>query len=90
MESIKEAFLIDGITFSDLPKYQQEILEKTFEKLKEWVDVIISYEKGHTINIDTKNTSYSLYGTSDFPDDLRDIMLSAYVKSKQEHVRNSI
>lgn len=84
MESIKEAFLINGFVFSDLPKNQQEILENTFEKLRDWEQVILSFEKGTCINIATTSPSYTYLVNSTFAEDLSNTMLSAYIDSLEE------
>jgi hypothetical protein len=89
MKSIQDAFHIDGVNFSDLPQEQKDIIENAAERLKDWQSVILSFDEELAINLITKQPNYHLLIQSDFPEDLSDKMVYAYMQAKESLKSNS-
>lgn len=79
---IKNVLQLDGIQYSELLDDKKELIDRTFNKIPEWHETILSFNSERVINIITNDPDYTLALKTDFPKDLAFNILSAYISSK--------
>ncbi len=80
--TIKNVLQLDGIKYLELSDDQKDIVDKTFDKITEWHDTILSFNNERVINIISNDPNHTLVLDTTFPEDLAFKIFAAFVNSR--------
>jgi len=84
MRAAHDAFYINGVHYHKLDKEDKELIEKTVERLEDWI-IVIEQMDDTIINLITSSPRYTLEIQSEFPNDLTGKIVSAFIAVKNDN-----